>query len=212
MKLAEILEAYLGKRPVYVIGGDYQIEQMFKKEGFTDVLAINSPTKVAEQLTQKAVVVFTGGHDVSPILYGEKNTASANNINRDANEMLWFRWFKQAFKIGICRGGQFLNVMNDGRMKQHIEGHTRSHFVLLDFAQNIKKELLVTSTHHQGIVLGPNTLRLAVSRNAEEKAVECAYAPLTQSFIFQPHPEYEGAEDTLLLFKEALSYTMRNYI
>jgi len=66
-------------------------------------------------------VVFTGGADVSPFMYGEKKlSVTCNDEHRDEQEKLFFERYTKVPKVGICRGGQFLNVMNGGKMWQHV--------------------------------------------------------------------------------------------
>ena len=73
------------------------------------------------------LVLFTGGEDISPELYGEtspKNMCSSN-IVRDKEEITVFEYaLKHKVKMaGICRGLQFLTVMCDGGMMHNIGGH-----------------------------------------------------------------------------------------
>jgi gamma-glutamyl-gamma-aminobutyrate hydrolase PuuD len=53
--------------------------------------------------------------------------------------------------LGVCRGSQFLSVMQKASLWQDIEGHGRSHFCDID--QNLHPEfpekILITSSHHQ---------------------------------------------------------------
>ncbi len=93
------------------------------------------------------LVVFTGGEDVSPSLYGEnEGYRTYSNLTRDTLEV---DFYNKALSlglpmVGICRGSQLLCVLNKGRLIQHME-HPGNH--------NIKTSngltLLATSTHHQ---------------------------------------------------------------
>lgn len=101
------------------------------------------------------LVLFTGGQDISPCLYGEKGAKSYHIYERDLSEARIHNIAKeQSIKMaGICRGAQFLNVMAGGRMMHHIENHTGcSHYV-----ETCRNELiLVNSLHHQMIVPNDN--------------------------------------------------------
>ena len=98
-----------------------------------------------------SLIVFTGGADVSPHLYDEPiGRHTYSNTDRDNEEI---RIFNQAVKenipmFGICRGLQFLTVMQNGKLVQHSEGHHQSHKI-----QTIDKfEFQVTSSHHQMVL------------------------------------------------------------
>lgn len=161
------------------------------------------------------LIQFTGGHDVSPELYGEiKHPSTGTNPMRDAREQLIFKQGIAAGipMAGICRGGQFLNVMCGGKMWQHVDNHaTGQHHIAWDMATG--EELSVTSTHHQMMIPGPNSRSIMVAkesrcrhrmRNGHEVGVydanpidiEAIHYPLMNVFCFQPHPEFAN-EDVL---------------
>ena len=157
------------------------------------------------------VLMFTGGADVSPSLYKQAPMPrTQSNPRRDVKESGIFRKHKKIPKVGICRGGQFLNVMSGGSMWQHVEGHCNGpHLVKMLNGE----EIMMTSTHHQmiiphhqGVVLGkamnatykesPTVKRWLggdTSKNNWED-VEIVWYPGTLSLCFQPHPEYETAK------------------
>lgn len=94
------------------------------------------------------LVMFTGGEDVSPVYYGEEpHDRSFVNPARDAKEArVWHEAKKRGIPcVGICRGAQFLNVMNGGRMVQHVTNHTSDHDMHVYDGRTIR----VSSTHHQ---------------------------------------------------------------
>lgn len=108
------------------------------------------------------MLVFMGGADVSPWLYGEEILQGTNtNLPRDRNDLMAWNLGRNKFKVGICRGAQFLNIMSGGRMWQHVDGHTRDHLVCrYVFDTNDHKvcrdmkQYKVTSTHHQMMIPG----------------------------------------------------------
>ena len=114
------------------------------------------------------LMVFTGGEDVNPALYGEKPHVSTRfNEKRDRFERQVWTDYKDIPKIGICRGGQFLNVMNGGEMWQDVDkhgvsaGHDMANLVDLGGTKFHRDYVLnVTSTHHQMMVPAP---KVAVS-------------------------------------------------
>ncbi len=140
------------------------------------------------------LVVFTGGSDVDPALYGdEKHMYTSIDTERDLNDVAAYQWAKKNNIpcVGICRGGQFLNVMNGGKMYQHIDGHTRNHQMI---GQGIGEEgIEVTSTHHQMMIV-PKSGELVAW--AEDIAFSGEYEPEVVWFSerkdlsVQYHPEY----------------------
>lgn len=106
---------------------------------------INTPEQVA-------LVVFTGGSDVDPSLYGkEKHRSTFSNPMRDKEEK---DIFEKAMKAnipvsGICRGSQFLCAMAGGTVVQDVTNHCVSHEVIARFPNGEVNKIVVTSSHHQ---------------------------------------------------------------
>lgn len=95
------------------------------------------------------LVVFTGGADVTPTLYGEKNVFSNCDWLRDLNEQEIFNYCVGAGipMFGICRGSQFLHVEMDGKLIQDVANHGCIHDI-----RDLRTNTVVhnsTSTHHQ---------------------------------------------------------------
>lgn len=98
-----------------------------------------------------ALVVFTGGEDVSPNVYkSSPHPRTYNNPSRDAQEIALFRATlrHQIPKAGICRGAQFLCAMAGGKLVQDITGHMSDHVLTIKAASGTR-EVLVNSSHHQ---------------------------------------------------------------
>jgi gamma-glutamyl-gamma-aminobutyrate hydrolase PuuD len=101
------------------------------------------------------LVMFTGGEDVSPELYGETSPLGMcfTNRLRDKREAAIFAVaLKHGIKMtGICRGTQFINVMSGGRMMHDIKGHGTGHNT--HRMETSKGEVIdVNSFHHQMII------------------------------------------------------------
>lgn len=97
-----------------------------------------------------ALILFTGGADVSPHLYGEESHRNTyTNPDRDAAEEMIFKAAKENGipMAGICRGSQFLCVMAGGKLVQDLTGHAgvRHPITVVESGE----EVVVTSTHHQ---------------------------------------------------------------
>ena len=104
------------------------------------------------------LILFTGGADVHPSFYGDTcghfQPMCFSNIARDLKEAYIYNVaVKNRVKMaGICRGFQFLNVMNGGKMMHHIDNHEN---VLHQF-ECLKDSAIrtVNSFHHQMVIPG----------------------------------------------------------
>ena len=104
-----------------------------------------------EDLRGTHAVLFGGGTDVSPRLYGERvgRYTDHPDDNRDNFETQCFLEcdYDGRPMIGICRGSQFLTVMVGGSLVQHVTGHAvgKCH----DIVTHDGRQLRVNSFHHQ---------------------------------------------------------------
>ncbi len=106
---------------------------------------------------QFKLVLFTGGADVSPSLYGDTSPKGMCTINppRDKQEQEIFKVArKYNIKMtGICRGSQFINVMCGGRMMHHVSKHALGNGTHLMYSDAIKEPIRINSLHHQMSIL-----------------------------------------------------------
>jgi hypothetical protein len=189
---------------VYIVGGNGQgYGRMFMSAGW----------ELVSDIREADMVQFTGGEDVTPSLYGEaKHQYTGNSFERDLYEAGYFA-IAQRMGIpmsGICRGGQFLNVMSGGRMYQHVSAHATGHnHGLVDITTG--RTVSVSSTHHQMMRIGAPGILLAeanlggfkeyvdtagyVQRAGNGPDIEVIYYDNTKALCFQPHPEFFSAED-----------------
>ena len=116
---------------------------------------------------------------------------------------------------GICRGAQFLHVMNGGKLYQNVSRHCGIHEVRDVWTD---EKYRVSSTHHQmmrdayvedGVISriiavaedigGYKEVMEGVHVNRIDAVapfdLEAIYYPITNSLCFQPHPEFGGVED-----------------
>lgn len=107
--------------------------------------------ELTDNLEEADIVLFTGGEDVDPSLYGcEKHPATYSNINRDLEEKAIFEKVKpHQLCLGICRGSQFLCVMNGGLLIQNVSKHAGFGTHQLISSRDEFKRVDITSTHHQ---------------------------------------------------------------
>lgn len=208
------------KLPSFVIGGSPSIERIFEQEGYP----------IAKGMADAKIIIFQGGEDVSPYLYGDqKHPATFSNERRDKFEVACYRATMGKFRVGICRGAQFLNVMNGGWLWQHVDGHGGPHDMKYTYTRkesHISQFVSVTSTHHQLMapkkghtqiwgVATESTRRESGSLNPDDNLkpfvleladshhysdVEICLYPHSRSLCFQPHPEYNSRETREVFF------------
>jgi putative glutamine amidotransferase len=144
------------------------------------------------------IVLFLGGADISPEIYGEINTYSITDVARDEVEINDYRLAKslEIPMMGICRGHQLLNALEGGKLIQHlIPAHRGSHEI--SFLNN-SEIWWVNSLHHQGVI-EPGIEPLA--RHDDGTFEICR----SEKFItFQYHPEimYKSSKPTENLLKD----------
>lgn len=175
------------KKTVFIVGIDPSVKEMFLSQGW----AVTTSPLEADFLC------FTGGADVSPHLYGEVNRGkSFCDERRDIREVSIYKAFVgDRGMLGICRGGQFLNVMAGGKLRQHIEGHHGYNLVT-----HIKDgKVVIHEDHHQEIIPTPVGDEFLV---AKDGVVEGVYYNSTKALCFQPHPEWGHHITKELFFKE----------
>lgn len=63
-------------------------------------------SKLVDSINDADIVLFTGGEDVDPSLYGcKKHPSTYSNIDRDRQEQKVFKHIrKDQLALGICRG------------------------------------------------------------------------------------------------------------
>lgn len=179
---------------------------------------------IVDSLIEADLVQFTGGEDVSPHLYGEYvHPTTGYSTQRDTYEAELYRLALSMGipMAGICRGGQFLNVMNGGKLYQDVDEHaiygTHTAYLVGGLVP-----VQVSSTHHQ--MMRPNlspqaechillTAKLAhrkahmsdlggttkypieaFSHVPEGDDIEALYYASTNCLCFQPHPEFVGPD------------------
>lgn len=105
---------------------------------------------LVEEPEDAEVVLFAGGNDISPELYGDKNNGLSQTWPaRDRREVALFKELRSRNipMIGICRGAQFLTAMNGGMLYQDVDGHGlhRGHPIYTVEGYTLP----MSSTHHQ---------------------------------------------------------------
>ena len=184
--------------------------------GLPVILPLEMVEKDADQIVETCDgFLFTGGQDVAPALYGEKDTTGTivSSPERDKLETLLLKKALQADKpiLGICRGFQLLNVFLGGTLwqdlpSQHPSGvvHRQgkpydapTHQVVLNggLRSLLDKETIEVNTlHHQAIKdLGGDLIPMALALDGIIEAAQM----ISRRFVWavQWHPEYMFKSD-----------------
>ncbi|MCX7930089.1 MAG: gamma-glutamyl-gamma-aminobutyrate hydrolase family protein [Chlorobi bacterium] len=171
--------------------------------------------KRAQELLQECVgIVFTGGADLDPVLYGAEEYRSLCGVierDRDDFELALFEHARRRSMpiLGICRGLQLINVACGGSLIADIPSqitsaihhekmgkHDSEHAVEIEGGTVLSKILrtwdgMVNSAHHQAVErLGEGLTSAARSEDGIVEAITWQH-PDTTGFMVavQWHPE-----------------------
>jgi gamma-glutamyl-gamma-aminobutyrate hydrolase PuuD len=171
---------------------------------------------VEETLDALDGMVFTGGSDIDPELYGEEAHAETFGIQRPRDDaelaLLRAALERDMPVLGICRGIQLLNVGLGGDLHQHLpevvghEGHKHDppgefneHEVVIEPGTKLARALgprtRVMSHHHQGLRrLGEGLVEAAHADDGALEAIEAADRRFAVGVLWHP----EAGEDRAL--------------
>ncbi len=200
-----------------------------ERAGGCPVLIPPSEQGVAETLETLDGIVFSGGADVDPSLYGAEPHPETDTpqMRRDAGEMALLKGAldEDMPTLAICRGFQLLNIARGGDLVQHLpddvgtDEHKQVPGVFAEHSVEVKEgsrlsamvdpRSHVTSHHHQGIGrVGQGLVETAWAGDGTLEGVEDP----SQRFLVgvQWHPE-AGEDDALFanLVAEARAYRSR---
>ncbi|KKL89176.1 hypothetical protein LCGC14_1917310 [marine sediment metagenome] len=152
-----------------------------------------------EDIEKCNLIIFPGGADINPKIYGELNRHSYCNLYRDKVEL---KVLKTALKLnkkilGVCRGHQLVNAYLGARMVQDMyedlgpNSHGGIH--KLEFLTNnsiIERFFNITnSIHHQGIITSGKGL---TPTSKFKKVIESVESE--NIITVQFHPEMMGRD------------------
>ena len=174
-------------------------------------------------------MIFSGGHDIAPIRYGEEPHQKLQEIcpERDEFDFLLYRLAKEHSLpiLGICRGFQLMNVSEGGKLYQdlslknteslkHSQGHGPSiptHTVKVEPGSKFykilgKEEIRVNSFHHQAVK--STSENVAISGKALDnvvEAIELKNYPFGLGVQFHPEMLQAKEEDMKKIFAALVS-------
>lgn len=202
------------KRNLVAIGSCFNAPRLYEDmfDGSIRIGFDPNPDEIRKKINKGDVILFGGGEDISPKLYGEKSvymTFADGMSVRDLTEKIAFEVARSqgAKCYGICRGAQILCALSGGKLVQHVSGHGGGgHFI----STRDKERYFTSSAHHQ--MMWPYGLAkdryemIAVSeknlsnvymfspkdirKEIEHPEPEIVYFPETHSLGIQGHPEF----------------------
>lgn len=214
-----------GKKLILMKGTETDYPELWMKV-YVEATAFEMPSfagmfslarcRKADKPEDADIVVFSGGPDVDPVFYGERPHASTQvSPSRDSTDLaLYKKCLDNGIPmVGICRGAQFLHVMNGGKLYQDVDNHYGEHN-MWDL-KNKKMVYDVSSVHHQ--MVRPNfdngmeiisESHISTRRWIDDKTLEKGSKRDIESFFYrdtccfgvQGHPEYSGYTGFTLWF------------
>jgi len=180
---------------------------------------------VAHLLTKVDAVLFTGGQDVGPFMYGEDESEQLGetSLERDTLETILLQEALERDMpiLGICRGIQLMNAALGGTLYQDIPTQLPSDIVhdqkapydapshsvkivngtlLHDIIG--KDEIMVNSLHHQGVKrLSPHMEKMAVAPDGLIEAANIKGQKFALSVQWHPEFSYKTDNDAKKIFK-----------
>lgn len=209
--------------------------QAVAREGAIPVILpiVQDEDIIKEQVKNVDAIILSGGHDVSPLVYGEEPLLKQGEIleKRDYFDIKLLKTALELKKpvLGICRGLQLLNAALGGTNYQdlsYIEGCTIKHDqgssgpTTVTHTVETKKDsklnklfgdtFLVNSFHHQALKEIPQGF--VVSAKAKDGVIE-GIEKLGEDFVVgvQWHPEMMSVkhENMRVIFKELIKEALK---
>jgi gamma-glutamyl-gamma-aminobutyrate hydrolase PuuD len=175
---------------------------------------------VSKSLERVDCVVFWGGTDVHPGLYGGKpgKFSGVKHLLKPTERDI-FEWRTMLYckansipMIGVCRGAQLMCAFAGGSIIQHTNGHNHNHTIRTKEG----KILNVTSSHHQmmypfdvehEMLAWSTEKQSSFFLNSDDKAIpqmenhvepEVVYFPKIKGLAIQGHPEWMDETEPLV--------------
>lgn len=187
-----------------ILPGAFQedVVRMFERNGFDTT----SPFKISGSNIHKgfSCVVFTGGADLNPRMYGESpQGATGWSDLRDAQDMAIFQRCLELNIpiIGICRGFQFIAAMQGQKLIQDCGNNSGVRPI---FEKGIIGGKNMMFLHHQGVPINTKNMEMIFSHKTTDGSTVASmgYWKNIEAFGVQGHPEI--CSETEVLFFEYL--------
>jgi putative glutamine amidotransferase len=203
----------------------YDYVRAVERAGGRPLLVPPSTDGVEETLDSVDGLIFSGGSDLDPGLYGQDAHPETKDVvrARDDAELALLRAAleRDLPVLAICRGSQVLNVALGGDLVQHLpdvvddEKHKQTPGVFADHDVDLVQDerlypvlgesVSVKSHHHQG--LGKLGAGLRVAAHAGDGTVEAVWDPSRRFAVgVLWHPE---AGEDMRLFEELVEQARR---
>jgi len=118
-----------------------------------------SHVNIAETVKGVDAVIFWGGTDIHPSLYGQSAHVRSQAHGAYPSQRDLFEWNAMKYckvnnipMIGVCRGAQLMCAFAGGKLIQHVEGHvggTGGHLISSKDREKGPSTFRTTSCHHQ---------------------------------------------------------------
>jgi gamma-glutamyl-gamma-aminobutyrate hydrolase PuuD len=160
------------------------------------------PETLRAILNQLDGIVFPGGPDIHPDIYGaNRHPKTHTNRALDRLELAAASWAVNADipVLGICRGQQLINVVLGGSLTQHLPRHrgsfrrrTFSHPLEIEHGSRLARVLETTETevnsfHHQAVNrLGAGLMAVGWAPDGTVEALESSHHPWLVTVQFHP--------------------------
>jgi gamma-glutamyl-gamma-aminobutyrate hydrolase PuuD len=167
----------------------------------------NAAKHKVSSLEEADFVIFTGGPDVDPSWYGEKqHRTTVIEPRRDESDVtVYLECLELGIPmLGICRGAQFGAVMAGDKLFQDVDGHNSPHHIW----DRDEKDLVdrISSVHHQLVRNVTGAMHVIATSGASGRRVinnditEVGPGRDIEAFFYrescflgiQGHPEYAG--------------------
>lgn len=168
--------------------------------------------RTVDDLQGLDLLVFWGGEDIHPSLYGEEPNGAHCGRKPSGRDNFEALMFQHAYGIipmlGVCRGAQLITALTGGKLWQDVKNHTSQHLIVLPDGSKI----MTNSLHHQMMRPTPEMEILAHTETAlspyktnvhgsfrdENPEPEICYHPQAKALLIQGHPEYNSASNELV--------------
>lgn len=203
----------------YISGGNrFNEPRVLGRYGFTEV----------DTIAESDFVVFTGGADIDPAIYGEdRHKTTYPSRDRDVREIKDFHAARNAGKafLGICRGAQLLNCLVGGKLYQDIQ-HPGFHMLKTDTGESFPSN----SVHHQMLRVTDGAIIKAWTENLSDghhlymqdgyvmndekvdKEPEIVVYPAHRMVLVQGHPEFDDNNPELEQFRSFVFNTLKEIL